>query len=64
MVRKSRENKALRDFIVAQIGSHPRDIAAVAANEFGVDRVTVNRYLRKLVDEGFITAAGATAILD
>jgi anti-sigma regulatory factor (Ser/Thr protein kinase) len=60
MARKSRENRALRDFIVAQIGDHPRDIAAVVAHEFGVDRVTVNRYLRKLVNEGMLTAAGAT----
>lgn len=60
MTRKSRENKAIRDFILDRIGKHPRDIAAVTAREFSVDRVTVNRYLRKMVTEGLLTATGAT----
>src|SRR4051794_27459880 len=60
MPRKSRANDVLRAFILAEIGNHPRDIANVAAANFGVTRQTAGRYLRQLVAEGALTATGVT----
>jgi anti-sigma regulatory factor (Ser/Thr protein kinase) len=58
--RKSRDNPAIRNFILHQIASRPTDIANAVAKEFGVSRMTANRYLDKLVENGLLTSSGAT----
>lgn len=60
MPRRSRANQDLRQFIIQNVSEHPRDIARVAAERFHTTRVTANRYLAKLVDEGLLFATGAT----
>jgi anti-sigma regulatory factor (Ser/Thr protein kinase) len=57
---KSRENPAIRQFILENVVAHPHDIATLTAKKFGTSRVTANRYLKKLVDEGYLAATGAT----
>jgi anti-sigma regulatory factor (Ser/Thr protein kinase) len=53
-------NDALRTFILDRLDEHPRNIATVVVNRFGVSRVTANNYLRRLTQEGLIQAQGAT----
>lgn len=60
MPRKSRENPAIRPFILRNVGEHPSDIAALTASEFGITRVSANRYLAKLLNDGLLTAIGQT----
>jgi anti-sigma regulatory factor (Ser/Thr protein kinase) len=50
----------IRSFILERVEEHPRDIATTVARQFGVSRVTANNYLRRLVDEGAISAEGNT----
>ncbi len=38
----------------------PNSIAREAAEEFGLSRTAMNRYLRRLIDEGLLTATGKT----
>jgi anti-sigma regulatory factor (Ser/Thr protein kinase) len=54
------QNQAVRDFILRNLEGHEGDIASFAAKELGVTRATTNGYLRKLVEEGLLTAAGET----
>jgi anti-sigma regulatory factor (Ser/Thr protein kinase) len=61
MPRISRQNQALRDFILRNVRSYPGTISARAAQEFGVSRVTVSNYVRRLIDDGLLQAKGNTS---
>jgi anti-sigma regulatory factor (Ser/Thr protein kinase) len=50
----------VRRFIVEQVGDHPRDIAKIAAEHFGITRQAVNKHLMNLVNEGALFAEGNT----
>ena len=52
--------RAIRDYITAQVGSHPEDIGQVCATHFGISRQAVNKHLVRLVADGLLTAQGAT----
>lgn len=54
------EGSKVREFIVFNVANHPRDIARETAAKFKISRVSVGRYLKELVDEGILTATGAT----
>ncbi len=58
--RRSRQNPAVRDFILRSVEDFPGSIARKAAEEFGLSRTAVNRYLRRLIDEGLLVATGKT----
>jgi anti-sigma regulatory factor (Ser/Thr protein kinase) len=58
MARPKNEN--LREFILRNVAAHSADIASFAAKELGVTRASANGYLRTLVEEGLLTALGAT----
>ncbi len=58
--RRSRQNPLVREFILRNIVKFPNSIAREAAEEFGLSRTAVNRYLRRLIDEGLLTATGKT----
>lgn len=53
-------SQSIRRFIVKSVVDHPADIAAVAADEFGLTRQSINRHLRKLVDHGVLVSTGNT----
>ncbi len=55
-VRKRGEE--IRKFILANVEHHPRDIAALVAEEFGITRDAVNKHLQMLVQQNAITAEG------
>jgi anti-sigma regulatory factor (Ser/Thr protein kinase) len=58
--RRSRQNPAVRDFILRSVEDNPDSIARKAAEEFGLSRTAINRYLRRLIDDGLLVATGKT----
>jgi anti-sigma regulatory factor (Ser/Thr protein kinase) len=50
----------IRGFIINQVDAHPRDIAKLTAEEFGITRQAVQRHLAALVTDGSLTARGMT----
>lgn len=58
--RKSKQNPAIREFILRQVSTHPNDIAAFTAKEFGLTRQSINRYLNRLEEEGLLAGLGKT----
>lgn len=58
--RRSRQNPLVREFILRNVETHPGSIARLAGEKFALSRAAINRYLRRLVDEGLLTAAGKT----
>lgn len=57
---RTERTRRIRRFLLETIPEHPKDVARLAAEEFGVTRQAVNRHLRELVDEGIILAKGRT----
>lgn len=47
-------------FILQHVLEHPRDIARVTAERFGISRQAVNNHLKRLLGEGKLVASGAT----
>jgi len=60
MSRKSRENPAVREFILRNVGDHPNDVTALVAKEFGLSRNAVNGYLNRLIESGLLIGHGQT----
>jgi anti-sigma regulatory factor (Ser/Thr protein kinase) len=50
----------IRGFLLRNVASHPRTLAGLAADQFGVSRRAINRHLRALVGEGLLEARGHT----
>ena len=59
-MKNPQKAKQIREFILNNVESHPRDISRITAQEFGVTRPAVGRHLRALVDEDLLIATGAT----
>jgi anti-sigma regulatory factor (Ser/Thr protein kinase) len=60
-MRKPRKKTLkIRDFILENIGNHPKDITAFAAEHFGISRPAVLRHVNWLIDGGFLKAQGTT----
>jgi anti-sigma regulatory factor (Ser/Thr protein kinase) len=53
-------NPELREFILRNVTAHPIDIGQLTAKKFEVSRATVNNNIRKLEDDGLISAEGKT----
>lgn len=60
MARRSRQNPAVRDYILRNVESEPASVASSTAREFGLSRTAVNRYMNRLIDEGYLEASGRT----
>lgn len=60
MTQASERSQSIRRFIIKSVVDHPADIAAVAAREFGLSRQSINRHLRKLVEDGVLVPTGNT----
>ncbi|MCI0426598.1 MAG: DUF4325 domain-containing protein [Nitrospiraceae bacterium] len=56
----TRHGQEIREFIIHSIPDHPRDVVNVVSKRFGVSRQAVNRHIRELLEEGYITAEGKT----
>jgi len=60
MQRRSRENPAVREFILRNLGEHQADITQVVTQNFGLSRVAANGYIQRLIDQGLVEATGNT----
>lgn len=60
MAKVRGRGEKVRRFIVSRVGTHPKDIAKVAAEHFDITRQAVNKHLQKLVEEGALIAGGTT----
>ena len=52
--------RAIREYIVAQVASHPDDIGHVSAKHFGISRQAVNKHLNRLIADGLLAGQGTT----
>jgi anti-sigma regulatory factor (Ser/Thr protein kinase) len=59
VVSRSRSSD-LRQFLIRNVARHPRGIARIAAERFGVTPQTVNTHLRALAAEGLVRSSGNT----
>ena len=50
----------IRDFVIVNVEKHPKDIASVAAKEFGVTRQAINKHIRSLIAQGILSEEGST----
>jgi anti-sigma regulatory factor (Ser/Thr protein kinase) len=53
--------ESVRRFILDNVEDHPRDVAKLTAERFGISRQAVNKHLAHLVREGALDQSGATA---
>jgi anti-sigma regulatory factor (Ser/Thr protein kinase) len=60
MVRASRQNPSVRDFILRNVRGSPTRIAAITAQRYGLSRAAVAGYLRRLAKDGLIQVSGST----
>jgi anti-sigma regulatory factor (Ser/Thr protein kinase) len=58
--RKSRQNPAVREFILRNIDAHSHDIGALAAERFQISRQAVHGYLQRLISDRLLEASGQT----
>lgn len=56
-----RPNIPLREFLLRSIPNHPKEVATLAVQRFGITRQVVNRALKSLTEEGLIVARGKTS---
>ena len=50
----------IRRFILSHVREHPRDIARLTAENFGISRQAVNQHLQRLVEERSLVSEGHT----
>ena len=55
-----RRGKAIRNYVLANVSDHPRDISRETEKHLGVSRQAVNRHMRVLVRDGLLSATGKT----
>lgn len=60
MVSVRRRGEAVRRFIIENVEVHPKDIARLTSQKFGVSRQAVSRHLQLLVEEGCLSSDGNT----
>ena len=60
MTRVRSRGENIRRFIVSNVEKHPKDIAKLTADKFGITRQAVNKHLQKLVDERALVPQGNT----
>ena len=60
MAARSRQNPLVREFILRNVAEYPSNIGSLAVKEFGLSRAAINRYMRRLIEEGLLTATGNT----
>lgn len=60
MTRVRSRGENVRRFIVSNVEKHPKDIAKITADKFGITRQAVNKHLQKLVDEHALVPQGNT----
>jgi len=60
MRKPSKKSIEIRNFILENIGNHPRDITRLAMEQFDIKRPPILRHIHKLIADGTIVAHGTT----
>jgi anti-sigma regulatory factor (Ser/Thr protein kinase)/biotin operon repressor len=55
-----KRGEQIRQFILANVEEHPRDVTTLTAQEFGITRQAVNKHIQSLVEQKAILAEGST----
>jgi len=55
-----RQNPEIDSFILGNVEEHPVDVVSLTAGKFGLSRSSINRYVRRLIDDGLLVAEGKT----
>jgi anti-sigma regulatory factor (Ser/Thr protein kinase) len=57
---ETKRSKLITDFIISNVEMHGKDIASLAAKEFGITRQGINKHIRQLVHDGVLAESGST----
>jgi len=57
-IRKRGED--IRQFILDNVETHPRDVAGLAVKAFDITRQAVNKHMQRLVEQGALIVSGST----
>lgn len=60
MSKVRKRGEQIRQFILSNVEDHPRDIAALAAQEFGITRQAINKHIKRLVEQKALSFKGST----
>lgn len=60
MVNVRKRGEEIRQFILMNVESHPKDSATLTAQEFGITRQAVNKHIQRLVEQKAIVVKGST----
>lgn len=61
MSKVRKRGEQIRQFILINVEDHPRDIAALAAQEFDITRQAVNKHIKRLVEQKALSFKGSTS---
>jgi len=59
-MKRSHSGEEVRNFIMANVEEHPKSIARIVSQKYGISRQSTSRYLRSLERDGLLTAVGNT----
>src|SRR3990170_4143033 len=60
MVGIRKRGEDIRQFILNNVESHPRDVAGLAVKTFGITRQAVNKHIQRLVEQSVLIPSGST----
>lgn len=60
MTKLRKKTEEIRQFIVANVEKHPKDIASLTAKQFDITRQAVNKHIQTLVKEKALLVTGST----
>lgn len=60
MSKVRKRGERVRQFILENVEEHPRDVATLASQEFGVTRQAINKHIQRLVEQKSLVVKGST----
>jgi hypothetical protein len=60
VTKLTRRGEEIRQFILENIEEHPRDVATLTSQTFGITRQAVNKHIQRLVEQKAIVVKGST----
>ena len=60
MVGIRKRGEDIRQFILDNVESHPRNVAGLAVKTFDITRQAVNKHMQRLVEQGALIVSGST----
>jgi len=60
MRKPRKQSLEIRNFILENVGAHPKDISAHVSSHFGISRPAVLGHIKKLINDGVLESKGTT----